>query len=144
LFLVPLKIRLNSRTLLSRNQQPVAREKTSAIFLFNASLALAVRRKTFSEKILWLVKKIPRGRVTTYKELARAAGSPRAARAVGNALNKNPRPVAVPCHRVVLSNGGVGGYSRGFKEKTRLLESEGVRTSGGCVIFLQRVFFRFQ
>lgn len=62
----------------------------------------------------------------TYKEVAERAGYPRAARAVGNALNKN-RSSAVPCHRVVCSNGFVGGYNRGIKQKAFKLKSEGVK-----------------
>jgi len=89
--------------------------------------------KTFSQKVLALVPKIPAGRVTTYKELAKAAGSPRAARAVGNVLNKNPRPVKAPCHRVVCSDGRIGGYALGIGKKTRLLESEGVEIENGQV-----------
>jgi methylated-DNA-[protein]-cysteine S-methyltransferase len=69
---------------------------------------------------------IPQGRVTTYRELARAIGRPGAVRAVGNALNKNPTPTVVPCHRVVRSDLSIGGFARGSEEKIRLLKIEGV------------------
>ena len=67
---------------------------------------------------------IPFGQVRTYSWVARQIGSPKAARAVGSALKKNPYPVIIPCHRVVKSSGDIGGYSRGRKVKVRLLELE--------------------
>ena len=69
---------------------------------------------------------IPRGKVTTYKELALALGRPRAYRAVANALARNPNPVMIPCHRVVRSDGRIGGYKFGEKKKVKLLLMEGV------------------
>ncbi|MCX6767379.1 MAG: MGMT family protein [Candidatus Micrarchaeota archaeon] len=98
---------------------------------------------SFSARVLDLVKRVPRGRVTTYAEIARAAGSPRAARAAGNALNKNPRPVRVPCHRVVSSGGKIGGYSRGVAIKTSLLRREDVFAKGGRIAGFEKLFFRF-
>jgi methylated-DNA-[protein]-cysteine S-methyltransferase len=85
----------------------------------------------FQERALKLVSKIPRGKVATYKELARALGRPRAWRAVGNALAKNPRPGVVPCHRVVRSDGRVGDYSLGRERKEKLLGEEGVKVENG-------------
>lgn len=96
----------------------------------------------FSERVLELVARIPRGRVVTYGELARAAGRPRAWKAVGNAVARNPRPVEVPCHRVVMSGGAVGGYQKGPERKIRLLRAEGVEVAGGRVN-LARFGFRF-
>lgn len=81
---------------------------------------------TFAEKVWRETKKIPRGKVTTYAAVARKIGNPRSARAVGNALNKNPYH-NVPCHRVIRSNGTVGGFARGTKEKTNLLRRERVK-----------------
>ncbi len=80
----------------------------------------------FAEKIFERLKKIPAGKVTTYKALAVAAGNPNAARAVGNILNGNPNLISVPCHRVVKSNGDVGGYALGTEKKIKLLRKEGV------------------
>lgn len=100
----------------------------------------------FAEKVLKVVSKIPRGSVMTYKEVAKAAGRPRAYRAVGNILNKNPHPACrhlhpkgegkgfcaapcpleVPCHRVVKSDGTVGGYVGGRAKKITLLKQEGL------------------
>lgn len=79
----------------------------------------------FQEKVYRVVKNIPRGNVLTYKQVARAVGSPRAFRAVGNALNKNSDR-KIPCHRVVCSDGKVGGYRHGTKKKIALLKKEGV------------------
>ena len=80
----------------------------------------------FQNQVWTIVKSIPKGRVATYKEVARAAGRPQAFRAVGNALNKNSFLVKIPCHRVVKSDGGLGGYVRGQKAKMKLLEEENV------------------
>ena len=81
----------------------------------------------FSEKVYSVVRKIPRGRVLTYAEVARRAGSPRAARAVGNLMKHNFDPT-VPCHRVIRSDGSAGGYNRGgTPQKKLLLAREGVQ-----------------
>jgi methylated-DNA-[protein]-cysteine S-methyltransferase len=71
-------------------------------------------------------KKIPKGKVSTYGALAKAMGRPKAFRAVGNALNKNPFAPKVPCHRVVSSTGSLGGYAFGSKKKIKILKAEGV------------------
>ena len=84
----------------------------------------------FSSKVRKIVKKIPKGKVMTYKDIANALGKPQAVRAVGNALNKNTDLVTVPCYRVVKSNGDVGGYVLGIKEKVKLLEKEGIEFMG--------------
>lgn len=77
----------------------------------------------FQQKVYKVVKKIPRGKVMTYKEVAKAINKPRAYRAVGNALNRNTNP-SVPCHRVIRSDGSVGGYRKGVKKKIELLKHE--------------------
>ncbi len=79
---------------------------------------------TFRERVYAVVSKIPRGKVLTYKQVAARASRPKAYRAVGNVLNKNFNP-KIPCHRVVRSDGKVGGYNRGAKEKLRKLQREG-------------------
>lgn len=71
-----------------------------------------------------MASKIPKGRALSYKAVAKLAGRPRAYRAVGNILNKSRDP-KIPCHRVIRSDGGPGGYNRGVKEKIRLLRKEG-------------------
>jgi len=80
-----------------------------------------------------LLLKIPAGKVSTYGDLARALGNPSASRAVGRILGENPNPIKVPCHRVVMSNGRVGGYAYGTAKKRQLLENEGVSFTNGIV-----------
>ena len=84
---------------------------------------------TFNQKVWALTSRIPKGRVTTYAELARALGTT-AYRAVGNAMNKNPYAPGVPCHRVVGSNGSLTGYAGGLEKKREMLAEEGVDVSG--------------
>ena len=74
------------------------------------------------------LKKIPEGEVRTYKEMAVAIGKPNSARAVANACGKNPSPIEIPCHRVIKSNGYLGGYSckGGISAKRKLLKKEGI------------------
>jgi methylated-DNA-[protein]-cysteine S-methyltransferase len=80
----------------------------------------------FGRRVLRHTARIPYGDVSTYKEVAAAAGSPRAFRAAGNALGGNPIPIVVPCHRVLHTGGGLGGYGGGLDRKEFLLELEGV------------------
>jgi methylated-DNA-[protein]-cysteine S-methyltransferase len=80
---------------------------------------------SFDQKCYKLLKKIPKGKVTTYKEIADAIGT-KAYRAVGNAMKKNKNPIVIPCHRVVKSNGEIGGYSKGISKKIKLLKKEGI------------------
>lgn len=81
--------------------------------------------KSFKESVFAVVQKIPKGKVLTYKEVATKAGNPKAYRAVGNILNKN-YDNSIPCHRVIRSDGGVGGYNRGKNMKKKRLREEGV------------------
>lgn len=80
----------------------------------------------FESRVLRETMKVPHGKLTTYGALAASVGSPGAARAVGNAMRKNPIPIVVPCHRVVHSDGSIGGYSGGLDVKRRLLALEAV------------------
>jgi len=92
-------------------------------------------KKDFSTRVLKIVAAIPRGKLMTYMQVAKQAGSPRGYRAVGNVLNRNYREKEwqlpfeelepVPCHRVIRSDGFVGGYARGQREKERILQLEG-------------------
>jgi len=79
----------------------------------------------FQKRIYEIVKLIPKGKVLSYKEVARLTGSPKAWRAVGNILNKNYDP-KIPCHRVIRSDGKIGEYNRGVKSKILLLRQEGL------------------
>ena len=82
--------------------------------------------KGFAGRVLRTTAKIPFGHVSTYTQVARKAGSPRAYRAAGNALGSNPMPIVVPCHRVLHTSGGLGGYTGGLFRKEFLLRLEGV------------------
>jgi len=81
--------------------------------------------KSFAEKVYDVVRKIPKGKVLTYKEVAKKAGSEKASRAVGNILHKNFDP-HIPCHRVIRTDGKFGGYNRGSENKIDKLRKEGV------------------
>ena len=94
----------------------------------------------FSERVYRVVQRIPRGRVSTYKEVARALRS-RAYRAVGTALNKNPYAPRVPCHRVINSSGFVGGFASGTRKKIEMLRREGV-TINNSKVDLRKYFCR--
>ena len=81
----------------------------------------------FQLKVWRFLKKIPRGKIKTYSEIAKAIGKPNSFRAVANAVAKNPFPPTIPCHRVVRADGSLGGYSGkgGLKTKKKLLKKEG-------------------
>lgn len=94
----------------------------------------------FQRRVLELTAKIPRGKVTTYKQIAIAVGKPKAYRAVAQALAKNPYPIKIPCHRVVRSNGNIGGYAEGIEKKIKLLKQEGVEIKGNKVPLSKYLF----
>jgi len=89
-------------------------------------LPLDIRATAFRARVWDALRAIPRGETRTYGEIARAIGSPSAARAVGNACRNNPVAVIIPCHRVVRGNGDIGGYGGGVENKRKLLAREGV------------------
>jgi len=80
----------------------------------------------FSERCYKILRKVPKGKVTTYKAIAHKLNT-KAYRAVGNAMNKNPYAPKVPCHRVVNSSGELGGFASGIKNKIKLLKKEGIK-----------------
>ncbi|OGE88089.1 MAG: hypothetical protein A3J07_01570 [Candidatus Doudnabacteria bacterium RIFCSPLOWO2_02_FULL_49_13] len=95
----------------------------------NAKLKIDWAKYTpFQQKVYRAILKIPKGRVLTYGQVARKIGSPKAARAIGQAMKQNQDAPAIPCHRVVASN-GLGGYSAsgGLKRKLKLLKKEGYK-----------------
>ena len=100
------------------------------------------KEDSFSEKCYSLLKKVPKGKVTTYKELAHAIDT-KAYRAVGSAMNKNPHAPKVPCHRVVNSNGRLGGFAFGIKNKIHLLQKEGVDIVDGKIDNFENKLFKF-
>lgn len=112
-------------------EQYLAGERTR----FTRPLDLGAVRGEFQRKVLELATGIPFGEVTSYGELAARAGSPGAARAVGAAMAGNPVPVVVPCHRVLESSGGLGGYTGGLDYKRKLLAHEGVELARQTELF---------
>ena len=101
----------------------------------------------FDERVWKLMEKIPRGKVTTYGQIARKLNT-KAYRAVGNACRKNPYAPRVPCHRVVRSDGTIGGFGgktsgKTVEEKTLLLREENVEVRNGRVVDFEKVLFRF-
>lgn len=100
-------------------------------------------KPSFSKNCYNLLLKIPKGRVTTYAEIAHALKT-KAYRAVGNAMSKNPDAPRVPCHRVVASDGSLGGYAFGIKKKIELLKKEGIKFSRGRIVDLNTVMYKFK
>ena len=103
----------------------------------------SIRSNISAKSVYKLTSQIPRGKVSTYGAIARALNSKGGSRAVGQILKRNPTPIVVPCHRVVKSDGNIGGYSgaSGYPKKIRLLRSEGVRIEGKVVSDLEKVLF---
>ena len=95
----------------------------------------------FSEKIYGLCREIPKGKVTSYGEIAKKLNS-RAYRSVGQALNKS-RNKDVPCHRIVNSKGGLHGFATGLKNKAKLLRKEGIKIKNNKIINFERVLYKF-
>ncbi len=92
--------------------------------LFAFHLPLQLSGTPFQQKVWMALQTIPYGTVLSYQELAQKIGHPRAMRAVGNANGKNPIPIIIPCHRVIRSDGSLGGYSSGTAIKSHLLQLE--------------------
>jgi len=82
-------------------------------------------KESFAEKVYRITKQIPKGKVASYKDIAHQLNC-KAYRAVGSALNKNPHAPIVPCHRVINSNGQLGGFALGLKQKIKMLKKEGI------------------
>jgi methylated-DNA-[protein]-cysteine S-methyltransferase len=100
-------------------------------------------KRPFNEKCYQLLRKVPKGNVTTYKEIAHALGT-KAYRAVGNAMNKNPYAPKVACHRIVNSDGRIGGFASNIKDKIKLLKTEGVEVHEGKIIDFEKKLFTFR
>ena len=96
---------------------------------------------SFQSQCYEALKKVPRGKVITYGGLAEMIGRPKAHRAVGSAMNKNPFAPKVPCHRVVKSNGDLGGFSIDIKVKIKRLQEEGVMVSNNKIVDFQSILF---
>jgi methylated-DNA-[protein]-cysteine S-methyltransferase len=128
--LADLAARVSPRVLASPRKLDEPRRELEQYFAgarehFELLLDLRLTRG-FGRRVLQATAQIPFGSVSTYKQVATEAGSPRAHRAAGNALGSNPLPIVVPCHRVLHSSGGLGGYTGGLERKRLLLEVAGV------------------
>jgi len=107
----------------------------------NPGIKMAVN---FNQTVLRLVKKIPKGKVTTYKILAEQTSKRKAYRLVGRALNSNQHLIEVPCHRVVKSDGSLGGYRLGLKKKKAILAREGIVLHGDRIKNFNQALFKFK
>jgi len=103
------------------------------------NIDLTLAETPFQKKVLHKLQEIPRGSLISYQALGAAVGAPKGARAVGNALHNNPVPIYVPCHRVITSDGRIGGYGGGASRKLQLLRSEGFELGDGDVRIPDRV-----
>ena len=94
----------------------------------------------FQNKVWKEIKKIPKGKVTTYKNIAKKIGFPKASRAVANACGKNPYAPLIPCHRVIKSDFTIGGYSGkgGIRTKIKLLKKEKINIKKECLLFIKK------
>jgi len=95
------------------------------------------------QKIFKKLLEVPQGQITTYGELAKAVGLKNGQRAVGKIMNKNPYPVIIPCHRVVMSTGKIGGYAYGEHVKIKMLNDEGIKIKNGKIVDLENIIYRF-
>ncbi len=95
------------------------------------------------QKVYKKLLEVPKGQITTYSELAKAVGLKNGQRVVGKIMNKNPYPVIIPCHRVVMSTGKIGGYAFGEHVKIKLLNDEGIQIKNGKIIDLENKIYRF-
>ena len=94
---------------------------------------LDLRGSPFQKKVWMALAEIPYGQIRSYKDIAQTIGYPKAFRAVGNANGSNPLPLILPCHRVIGSDGGMGGYGHGLKVKKQLLDFEKTSGSIACI-----------
>jgi len=95
------------------------------------------------KKIYKKLLEVPKGKITTYGELAKAVGLKNGQRAVGKIMNKNPYPVIIPCHRVIKSDGKIGGYAYGEEIKSNMLAREGIVIKNGKILDLENTIYRF-
>ena len=96
-----------------------------------------------STKVYRKLLQVPKGKVTTYGELAKAVGLKNGQRIIGMIMKKNPYPVIVPCHRVVKSDGKIGGYVYGERVKSSMLTNEGIKIKNGKIIDFDKEKFYF-
>lgn len=108
---------------------------------FELNIADLEKPSSFQKRVLLAEYEIPRSWVSTYGRIARSLGTPGSARAVGNALSRNPFPIIIPCHRAIASHGKLGGFQGGFKMKKALLELEGIEFSEAGMVITDRIYY---
>ena len=97
----------------------------------------------FDQNVYKKLMDVPKGKITTYGDLAKAVGLKNGQRIIGKIMNKNPYPVLVPCHRVVMSTGKIGGYAYGEHVKMKMLSDEGIEITNGTIQSFDKKLFRF-
>ena len=95
------------------------------------------------QKVYKKLLDVPKGKITTYGDLAKAVGLKNGQRLIGKIMNKNPYPVLVPCHRVVMSTGKIGGYAYGKIVKMKILSDEGIEITNGKIESFDKKLFKF-
>ena len=95
------------------------------------------------EKVYKKLLEVPKGKITTYGELSKAIGLKNGQRVIGKIMNKNPHPVIVPCHRVIKSDGKIGGYAWGEKVKAKMLSNEGIKIKNGKILDVEKSIHKF-
>ena len=95
------------------------------------------------QKVYKKLLDVPKGKITTYGDLAKAVGLKNGQRLIGKIMNKNPYPVLVPCHRVVMSTGKIGGYAYGEIVKMKILSDEGIEITNGKIESFDKKLFKF-
>jgi len=118
--------------ILMQTQQDLAAYFSGASLVFTTPVTFA--GTTFQESVWHALQNIPAGQTLTYAELAQRIGKPKAIRAVGTAVGKNPLCIVIPCHRIIAGNGGLGGYVAGLERKQFLLNHEQHFGSVGAVL----------
>lgn len=103
---------------------------------------MRIKANNFNNKCYELLKLVPKGKITTYKEIAHALNT-KAYRAVGNAMANNQHIIVIPCHRVVKSDGNIGQYAKGIEQKTRLLKSEGIPIKDNKIENFKKYLYKF-
>ena len=95
------------------------------------------------QKVYKKLLDVPKGKITTYGDLAKAVGLKNGQRLIGKIMNKNPYPVLVPCHRVVMSTGNIDGYAYGEIVKIKMLSDEGIEITNGKIESFDKKLFKF-
>ncbi len=98
---------------------------------------------SLEQQVYKKLTEVPQGKVTTYGELAKAVGLKNGQRIIGQIMKKNPYPAIIPCHRVVNSDGKVGGYAYGVDVKKNMLQKEGIKIQNGKILDWHKKFHKF-